>query len=250
MKISVITVVFNGAGTIADCLASVARQTHPDVEHIVIDGGSQDGTVGIVRANAAGITKFVSEPDQGIYDAMNKGLALATGEAIGILNSDDIYADEKVLADVARRLEDSGADSCYGDLVYVRKRDTNDVVRYWKAGDYRRENFRNGWMPPHTACFIRKALYDRHGNFNLSYRIAADYDLLLRFLYKHGISSAYIPRVLVKMRVGGHSAGTVKSIVINNLECYQAWERNGLRINPFRMLLKPLSKILQLRRLP
>jgi glycosyltransferase involved in cell wall biosynthesis len=250
MRISVITVVFNNARTISDCLASVAGQTHPDIEHIVIDGGSTDGTIDLVRTRGTRVSKIVSEPDRGMYDALNKGLALATGEAIAVLNSDDVYADDAVLAEVAATLASRELDSCYGDVVYVQPDDLGKVVRRWKSGEYRRERFRNGWMPPHTACFIRKTIYDRFGSFDTSYDIASDYEILLRFLYKNHASSFYIPKVLVKMRTGGRSAGSLKNIIKANAECYQSWRRNGLRPNPARLLLKPLSKLLQLRRIP
>lgn len=250
MKISVLTAVFNNAGTISDCLASVAAQTHPDVEHIVIDGGSTDGTAELVRTRGPRVSKLVSEPDRGMYDALNKGLGLATGEVIAILNSDDVYADATALAQVADRMSAEGLDSCYGDIVYVRPDDLGKVVRRWKSGDYRRERFRNGWMPPHTACFIRRSVYDRFGAFDISFDIASDYEILLRFFYKHGISAAYIPEVLVKMRTGGRSAGSLRNIIKANAECYRSWGKNGLRANPARLLLKPLSKLLQLRRLP
>jgi glycosyltransferase len=247
MKITVITVVFNGARTITDCLASVARQTHPDIEHIVIDGASTDGTADLVRSSSARVARFISEPDRGMYDAMNKALALATGEVVAILNADDVYADDSVLSEVEDVFSKTGCDSCYGDLVYVRKDDVARVVRHWDAGEYRRDRFERAWMPPHPACFIRRSVYAQCGDFNVSYKIAADYDLLLRFMYKNNISSIHVPRIWVKMRIGGASAGSLRAIITANLECYRAWKNNGLGINPIWFILKPFSKLLQLR---
>ena len=250
MKISVITVVFNNARTISDCLTSVASQTHPDVEHIVVDGGSTDGTIDKVKFQGTRVSRFISEPDRGMYDALNKGLNLATGEVIAVLNSDDVYADNTALAQVAEALAAKRTDACYGDVVYVRPDDLQKIVRLWKSGEYKRERFRNGWMPPHTACFIRKSVYDKFGRFDTSFDIASDYEIMLRFFYKHEASCAYIPKVLVKMRTGGRSAGTLRNIIKANAECYRSWGKNGLRANPARLLLKPLSKLLQLRRIP
>lgn len=244
MKISIITVVFNGVETIEDCIKSIIGQTYPDIEHIIIDGGSTDGTLDVIKKYNGNIAKVVSEPDNGLYDAMNKGIKTATGDVIGILNSDDLYADNFVIENVVKYFSDTNADSCYGNLIYVDKDNTNKVVRYWNAGDYSRKRFRRGWMPPHPTFFARKSIYEKYGYMNLAFPLAADYELMLRFLYKYEVSTIYIPKVLVKMRAGGTSTPglyTVKAVIEN----YRAWKVNGLRPNPYTFILKPLSKILQ-----
>jgi glycosyltransferase involved in cell wall biosynthesis len=243
MKISIITVVFNSAATIKDCIHSVAGQRFPAVEHIVIDGKSTDGSVEVIERSNGKIAKFISEPDDGMYDAMNKGIRVATGDIIGILNSDDIYADEFVLGDVVNAMEESKSDSCYGDLVYVERYNMDNVRRHWNSGSFRKENFRKGWMPPHPTFFVKREIYEKYGLLNTDFPLAADYELMLRFLYKHNVSSVHIPRVLVKMRAGGTSRPglyTVKSVVEN----YRSWTVNGLPY-PVTMIQKPFSKIFQ-----
>jgi len=205
VKVSIITVVYNGKNTIEDCLKSVANQTYPLIEHIIIDGGSTDGTLDVIKKYKNKIAKVISEPDKGIYDAMNKGLRSADGDIIGILNSDDMYADNSVIESVESTITDNNVDSCDGDLVYVDRDDTAKIKRQWKAGEYKKEKFKKGWMPPHPAFFVKKEMYERYGYLNLDFPLAADYELMLRFLYRYGITTAYIPKVLVKMRAGGTS---------------------------------------------
>jgi glycosyltransferase involved in cell wall biosynthesis len=243
MKVSIITVVYNGKNTIEDCIKSVAGQTYPNIEHIIIDGGSTDGTVEVIKRYKDKFSYWVSEPDNGIYDAMNKGIKAATGDIIGILNSDDMYADNSVIESVVRTITENNVDSCYGDLVYVDRDDTAKIKRQWKAGKYKKERFKTGWMPPHPAFFVKKEMYKRYGYLNLNFPLAADYELMLRFLYKHEVSAAYIPKVLVKMRAGGTSKPglyTVRAIIEN----YRAWKVNGLHY-PITVLLKPFAKIYQ-----
>ena len=244
-KVSVVTTVLNGGNTIECAIKSVLGQTHPDIEYIVVDGGSTDGTVDVIGRYGGRVAKFVSEPDRGIYDGMNKGLELASGEIIGILNADDLYASDGVIEAVARTMQEQDADICWGDLVHVDANDTDRVIRYWKSSAYKQRKFRRGWMPPHPTFFVRKAVYDEYGVFDLAFPIAADYELMLRFLEKHKVRSCYIPEVLVRMRVGGNSNRSIRRIVRANIECYRAWEANGLRINPLSIFLKPLSKVPQ-----
>jgi len=218
VKVSIITVVYNGKNTIEDCLKSVANQTYPLIEHIIIDGGSTDGTLDVIKKYKNKIAKVISEPDKGIYDAMNKGLRSADGDIIGILNSDDMYADNSVIESVVSTITDNNVDSCYGDLVYVDRDDTAKIKRQWKAGEYKKEKFKKGWMPPHPAFFVKKEMYERYGYLNLDFPLAADYELMLRFLYRYGITTAYIPKVLVKMRAGGTSRPglyTIKATIEN-----------------------------------
>lgn len=244
MKISVITVSFNSAATIRDTLESVRCQTHPAVEHLVIDGGSTDHTAEIVGAYRH-VSRWLSEPDHGLYDAMNKGIGLATGDVIGILNSDDFYAHPKALAAVARTLEKTNAGSVYADLKYVHPRMLGRTVRYWRSGSFSPDHFRYGWMPPHPTFFVRREFYEKLGGYDLSFRSAADYELMLRFLYKHRISTCYLPEVIVHMRTGGLSNASWRHRWHANREDRRAWIKNGLRPAPYTLLLKPLRKIPQ-----
>lgn len=242
-RISVITVVMNSVDTIEGTLRSVRSQTYPDIEHIVIDGGSTDGTLEILERHRAGLAGLVSGPDKGIYDAINKGFALATGDVLGILHSDDCFADGSVLETVAAVFADPGIDSCYGDLVYVDRGTPDRVTRYWKAGEYERDKFRRGWMPPHPTFFARKKVYEEYGGLDPDFPLAADYELMLRLLYKHRVSSRYVPRTLVRMKTGGTSrpgAYTFKSMREN----YLTWKKNGMRY-PAMALLKPVLKAAQ-----
>lgn len=228
LQISVITAVFNRAATLAGALASVHAQTWPNVEHIVVDGGSTDGSLDILQAHRARIARLVSEPDEGLYDALNKGIRMATGDVVGFMHADDEYASPRVLAQVAAAFEDPAIDAVYGDLVYVKKNDTSRVVRYWQAGPYSRDLLARGWMPPHPTFYVRRQLYDRLGMFDQSYRIAADYENMLRILWKGRVKAAYIPHVLVRMRVGGISNMSPLSMLIKSWEDYKAMRSIGI----------------------
>lgn len=242
MKISIITVSYNSAATIEDAIMSVASQTYHDVEHIIIDGSSTDGTLEIINRHKDKISKFVSEPDEGIYDAMNKGLRLAGGDVIGFLNADDIYADNLVLQKVASVFDDSVVDACYADLVYVSKDNLNKVIRYWKSGGYQEGLFRRGWMPAHPTFFVRKAVYDKYGGFDLDFKFQSDFDLTMRFLDVHRIKSVYIPEIFVKMRMGGATNRSILNIIKGNIEAYRACKKNGLNVNLFFIVRKILSR--------
>jgi glycosyltransferase len=244
MKVSVITATFNSAATLTDTLSSVRDQTYPFVEHLIIDGGSKDNTMEIV-AGFPHIKQICSEKDRGIYDAMNKGVKRATGDIVGILNSDDFYASENVLREVVDTFEQSGCDAVYGDLQYVDKDDVSKVVRYWRSGPYQQGAFKWGWMPPHPSFFVRHTLYDRCGLFNLDMKTAADYELMLRMIHKEGASLQYLPNVLVKMRTGGASNSSMASRLKANADDRKAWDVNGLTPYWFTMYLKPIRKITQ-----
>lgn len=245
MKITIITAVYNRERTIAAAFASLHAQTHPDIEHIIIDGGSTDGTLPILRAAAARPqTTLVSEPDGGIYDALNKGLVRATGDVIGILHSDDSFADPQVLADVAKAFEATATDAVYGDLDYVAADGTNRIVRHWQSGEYTPAKLRRGWMPPHPALFIKKPIIDTHGGYDTSLRIAADYDAILRWFTRASIVPAYIPRVLVRMRVGGESNRSLERIVQKSREDLAALRRNNIG-GLSALIWKNLSKLPQ-----
>lgn len=249
MKVSIITVVFNGSYAVEDCIKSVLGQSYKYIEHIIIDGGSTDGTLDVIldviKGDKDRIAKLVSEPDKGVYDALNKGIKLATGEIIGFLHSDDFYAHNKVIKTVADVFKKKRVDSCYGDLKYVGKNDTDRMIRYWRSSAYWHGKFKYGWMPPHPTFFVRREIYEKCGHFNTGFRIAADYELMLRFLEKHRISTCYIPEVLIKMRCGGKSNGSVKNMVIKTYEDYKALKMNNQEGALLTVILKNISKIPQ-----
>ena len=244
MKISIITAVRNGRTTIADALDSALLQDHPDIELIVIDGASTDGTLEIIQSYAGRIAHLVSEPDRGIYDALNKGILLSSGEVVGFLHADDQYADDKVLSRIAAAFADPGVDACYGDLLYVSQIEPHSVIRHWRAGPYNPCQLAKGWMPPHPTFYARRSVYQRLGSFDISYKIAADYDCLLRFLGEGSINCAYIPDVLVHMRVGGASNRSLHNILQKSREDYRALRHN--RVGGLGTLaLKNLQKLPQ-----
>jgi glycosyltransferase len=251
--ISIITATYNAAPTIADCLRSVNAQGVP-VEQIVIDGASGDATLEIVR-RVSPAARIVSEPDEGLYHAMNKGIGLATGEVVGILNADDFYASPDVLEKVLHVFEDPAVMSCYGDLEYVVTPDEPagdgvlaghphcQVVRYWRAGSFSPDKFSWGWMPPHPTFFVRRSVYERFGPFRLDLGSAADYELMLRLLLKERNTTAYIPQVLVRMRTGGVSNRSLTARLKANHMDRRAWDVNGLTPYPWTMICKPLRKV-------
>src|SRR3989344_5964255 len=209
LKVSIITITFNSARTIEDTIKSVLSQTYPNIEYIVIDGGSKDGTQEIVKKYKDKIAKYISEPDKGIYDGMNKGFKVATGDIIGQINSDDFYASNDVIGEVVKKIEEEHAQVCWGDLQYVDAKDTNKIIRDWKSSEYAEGKFKNGWMPPHPTFFVRREVYEKYGYFRLDMGTAADYELMLRFLEKHRVRSCHIPKIMVKMREGGASNKSV-----------------------------------------
>lgn len=243
MKISIITPVFNDP-RVSRALDSILAQRHDhELELVVVDAGSTDGTMEILATYSDRISTLISEPDDGIYDGMNKGIRRATGDVVGILNADDRYADNLVLHDVMEAFEDNETDACYGDLVYVDEDDK--VARYWKSGSPSVAKWYWGWMPPHPTFFVRRSVYDRHGLFDLGYPIAADYELMLRLFLKQGINVKYLDRVMVRMSLGGASNGSIPNIVKANAEVARAWRSNGLSGGFLVPILKPASKIFQ-----
>lgn len=242
-KISIVTATFNREREIVSALGSVAEQSWPDIEHVLIDGGSSDGTLARVAAASRPVDVLVSEPDQGIYDALNKGVARSTGEVIGLLHSDDVFAHRQVLERVAAAFEDPGVDAVYGDLVYVSRRDLGQVVRRWRAGDFAPWKLRFGWMPPHPALFLRRRVYETVGAFDLGYRIAADYDFILR-AFSAGIRARYLPEVLVKMRLGGVSNAGLGLMWLKSSEDWRAARRAGFW-PPAAVAAKNVSKLPQ-----
>ncbi|GEO07632.1 glycosyltransferase family 2 protein [Segetibacter aerophilus] len=244
MKVSIITATHNSERTIKDTISSVKQQTHKDVEHIIIDGASTDKTVNLLDLYGHQGPK-ISEVDRGIYDAMNKGVSMAGGEIIGILNSDDFYSDRHVIDKVVKVFAMTGCDAVYGDLEFVDNKQTNKVVRKWVAGSYSKDSFLKGWMPPHPTVFIRKEVYEKYGLFNLKFKSSSDYELLLRLMFVKNIKVQYIPTVLVQMRTGGQSNKSLGNRLAAHKEDYMAWLSNGISPRWYTLAMKPLSKIKQ-----
>jgi glycosyltransferase len=240
--VSVITAVYNRADVVGEALASVQAQTYPKTEHIVVDGASTDGTLELIRSLAGESTVVVSEPDEGIYDALNKGLSRSVGDIVGLLHSDDHYADDRVLEDIVQVFSDQGVDGVYGDLDYVSQHEPHRVIRRWSAGSYRRDRLAWGWMPPHPTLFLRRQVFENLGGFDTSFRIAADYDAMLRFLAKGAIRLEYLPRVLVKMRLGGTSNGSISQIISKSREDYRALKKNRVG-GVLTLAMKNISKV-------
>ena len=249
VRISIITATYNSAATISDTLRSVASQDYSEIEHIIVDGGSTDDTLSIV-SQFPHVARVISEKDNGIYNAMNKGLRVCTGEIIGLLNSDDFYVSTTVIRQVVEKLITDQTDSLYGDLVYVHPEETRKVKRTWIAGKFHPRKFLYGWMPPHPTFFVRRKIYEVLGEFNTNLKSAADYELMLRFLYKSKISVSYLPHVLVKMRAGGMSNATLSNRIKANREDREAWRVNHIQPYFFTTWLKPIRKLIQFVRKP
>jgi glycosyltransferase involved in cell wall biosynthesis len=245
MKISIITATFNSSKTILDCINTVNNQTFADIEHIIVDGASNDDTVKLIESAKSRVKLIISEPDTGIFHAMNKGISKANGDIIGILNSDDVYFDNTVVERVIEVFKMSQTDCVYGDLFYVDKSDTSKIVRHWKTSDYKYGSFRKGWHPAHPSLFLRSSVYQKYGDFDLSFDLASDFELMLRMFEVNRISSAYLPFPLVKMRLGGASNKNMRSIFDQNIKCIQAFRKNGLAAGFLYPLYRLAPKIIQ-----
>jgi glycosyltransferase involved in cell wall biosynthesis len=245
MRVSIITICYNSEATIRETITSVLSQSYADIEYIIVDGASKDSTCEIVRSFGDKISMFVSERDKGIYDAMNKGVKLATGDVIGILNSDDFYADANVVSDIVHTFEKTGAQGVFADLVYVDRENINKVTRTWKSGLYKEGKFLFGWMPPHPTFFVKREVYEAYGHYTTELRSSSDYEFMLRVIHKEKIRVGYLPRVITKMRVGGQSNVTLANRKKANREDRRAWEMNGMKPYFFTIALKPLRKIHQ-----
>ena len=245
MKVSIITICFNSQDTIEDTIKSVISQDYKDIEYIIVDGNSKDNTKSIIQKYKSKLAYYISEPDLGIYDAMNKGIAASCGDVIAILNSDDVYAFKSVVSEMVNALGNN--DAVYADLVYVGSNDLNSVKRVWKAGSYKKGLFYFGWMPPHPTFFVKKKCYDELGTYSLDLNTSSDYELMLRFIHKFNISISYLQKTIVKMRLGGASNASIKNRLLANREDKKAWKINGLKPKAYTFLLKPLRKLNQFR---
>lgn len=242
MKLSIITVCRNAAGTIEQTIQSVLAQQGVEFEYMVIDGASNDGTQDIVSKYSEQLT-FISEPDNGMYEALNKGIAKSTGDVIGALNADDFYADHNVLHDIASLFTKLKVDCCYADLDYVKDSDEKSVVRRWKAGSYKPGMFLRGWMPPHPTFFAKRNVFEKYGHYRTDYVISADYEFMLRVMHKHKITVAYLPRTIIKMRTGGKSGGSMSNRIVSTKEDIKSWKVNDLKPPPFLTLKKKIRKL-------
>lgn len=246
MKVSIITVVYNNEKTIADAIESVQSQTYKNIEHIIIDGKSSDNTLRIINQHKSPSTRIFSEPDKGIYDAMNKGIKLATGDLVGILNSDDIYSDDEVIFDIVSKLEENpGINMIYGNLVYVETNNVMKIVRKWNSKAYSDNFFENGNVPPHPTLFVKKCIYQTCGLFNIKFRLAADYDFMLRSFKKVGNTSMYFPRLMVRMRLGGATNKNFWNIYNGNKEILDSWRENKFKLPLQLVPLRIFKRLIQ-----
>ncbi len=247
MKFSLITVAYNSSQTIADTIESVLHQSYQDIEYIIVDGNSADTTLDIVKAYEPqfnGRMRWISEPDKGLYDAMNKGIKMATGDVVGIINSDDLFCDMDAILKVSNVFDaNKFLDGVYADLYYVAKNDTSKIVRYWKTGKQR--SFGKGWHPAHPTFYVKRDVYERFGMFDLDYKLAADFELMLRFIEKEKISLVYLPEPLVKMRLGGATSKSFENIKKGNIECIHAFHKNGISVSRLYPLYRLLPKLKQ-----
>lgn len=250
MKISIITATYNSSSTVASCISSVNTQTHQDIEHLIIDGSSTDNTLEIIQKTPNRITQIISEPDRGIYDALNKGIQLATGEIIGFLHSDDSFYSPGTLEIIAKAFsptpEHITPDVVYGNLIFVDKKDYNKVVRFWKSKPFEPKLLRRGWMPPHPTLFMRHEVYEKLGSFDINLKCAADYDYILRVFQDQSLKIAYLPEIITRMRMGGVSTAGFKSLINKKKEDYLALKRNHLSHPLWVLFLKNILKVPQL----
>jgi len=245
LKVSIITVCYNSDITIRDTIESVLAQDYPNIEYIIVDGASTDGTMDIVREYEDRIDTIISEPDKGIYDGMNKGIRAATGHVVGLLNSDDFYVDETCIRQLIEHMETAGSDTVFADLVIVDAKETEHIIRYYDSSAFHPGRLSFGWMPAHPTFMVKRALYETYGDFSLDYRIAADFEMVARLLHTAGASYSYLPRVVVKMRAGGASTSGLRSSWILNGEIVRACRANGIKTSLPRLLLKISAKLME-----
>lgn len=246
MRFSIITATYNSSKTIIDCIRSVHEQQHLGIEQIIIDGASRDNTLQTIQSIPNKVTQIISEPDNGIYDAMNKGIRMATGDIIGILNSDDFYADSDVITEIANAfMADESLEAVHTNLYYVKNDQVDKVVRHWITGDFTQGSFFKGWHPAHPTLFLRKEVYEQYGLFNLDFKLAADFEFMLRIFEKQKIKSKYLPITTVRMRLGGATSKNLANIIKGNRECLKAFAVNGLKVPYLYPLYRILPKLKQ-----
>lgn len=245
MRFTIITPTLNSEKFLASCLLSVQQQDYPDIEHIVMDGGSSDKTLDIIQQFAEGISKYVSEKDMGMYDAINKGIKISSGQVIGVLNSDDFLANPTIITQMAELLTSTGADSLYGDLDFVNPMNIDEVHRRWISRPYNRKRFERGWMPAHPTFYVKRSVIDKYGNYETHFVTSSDYEFMCRLLYKHNITSVHLPATVVKMRLGGASNGSLKQRLRANRRDFLAMKKNNIPFPFFISILKPLTKLHQ-----
>lgn len=251
LKVSIVTVCYNSAKTIEDTLRSIAEQDHPSIEYIIVDGGSTDGTLDLIAKYKDKISLVISEPDKGIYDAMNKGILRSTGDIVGLLNADDVYANAQILSTVAKTFEDFNPDACHGDLIYFSQDNPDKIYRYWQSCDFVPGAFAKGWTPAHPTFFVKREIYTRYGLFDLSYSMGNDVELMMRFMEKHQIKSHYLAQILVKMRLGGVSNRQFKNIWLQNKNILSAAKQLNVPISTAKFVLyKLLNRLTQFIRKP
>ena len=245
MKVSIITVTYNSASTLQDTINSLGIQDYHDIEYIIVDGNSTDGTQDIIRANPDVVSSWISEPDKGLYDAMNKGIKMATGEVVGILNSDDFYHRKDSISQVVNAFQEFSVQAVYSDIRFVNPDNLEKTVRYYYSYRFAPHKFKRGLMPAHPTFFTYRDNFEKYGYYKTDYKIAADFELLVRFIYKHKISHFYLPVDLIKMRTGGLSTKSWKSNFIINQENYRACEENGLDTNYFWLYSRYFRKLIE-----
>jgi len=245
LKVSIITVCYNSEKYIKHAIESVLSQTYKNIEYIIVDGKSKDNTVSIINKYRDRISTFISEPDKGIYDAMNKGILSATGDIIGILNSDDFYIENNVIEGVVSRFQESSTDSIYANINYVRTDNTDKIVRKWICGEIKPKSFARGWQPAHPAFFVKREIYFKHGIFNIDFKLSADFELMLRFLVKCQISTKYYDKCLINMRLGGATNQSVYNIIAQNIECIKAFKVNNIPVSILYPLFRLIPKVNQ-----
>lgn len=243
MKISIITATFNSSSTIEVCINSVNQQTYIDIEHIIIDGASTDNTLEVIKNTHNRIYRIISEADLGIYDAMNKGIAIATGDIIGILNSDDFLASDDIIATIAQTFEKEKIDAVFGNLDFVDPNNTKKVIRKWKSSPFKEGSFANGWHLPHPTFYVRREVYEKYGKFDISLNVSSDFEIMLRFLERYKIKTHYLDRIIVKMRYGGESTGSLRKIITGNRNIIKAFKKNGIKVSPFYPFIRLIPKL-------
>jgi len=246
MRISIITTTYNSASTIRDTLESVNAQTYPDIEHIIVDGKSRDNTLELVKQYGKRVTKIISEPDKGIYDAMNKGIKAATGDIVGILNSDDFFADNDVIAKIVKEFIDNPElEGVYTNLYYVKQDDPDIIVRHWVSEPFKERSFFKGWHPPHPTLYMRKSVYEKYGLFDLNFSLAADFELMLRYFERYKIKTKYLPITSIRMRLGGATSKNWENVKKQNIECMEAFRANQFKAPVLYPIYRLMPKLLQ-----